>query len=157
MEKQIGNILFIIFLLICRWYAYIQCSQQPAEARPSDLHPLPDTRAGERVSHKSLYHKATKNWNVPPTLHYWATDESLVSESKNEAQKGNSGYQGDEWARKTDSIGKWGWPWPFDTPGQRSWRPLIYLVQYYCHHSFCQVGQFQFLPNGIKPILKNYL
>ena len=120
MEKQIGNNSSIIFLLICRWYAYIQCIQQPKEARPSDLHPLPDTRAGKGVSHKSLYHKAKKDRNVPPTLHHWATDESLVSESKNEAQKGDWGYQRDECARKTNSVGQWGWPRPFDTPGQRS-------------------------------------
>ena len=120
MEKQIGNNSSIIFLLICRWYAYIQCIQQPKEARPSDLHPLPDTRARKGVSHKSLYHKAKKDRNVPPTLHHWATDESLVSESKNEAQKGDWGYQRDECARKTNSVGQWSWPRPFDTPGQRS-------------------------------------
>ena len=93
MHKQTGNNQYIIFLLICRWYASIHGGKWPPETRPSDLHPLPDAGAGEGVSHESLPHEATKDRNGPPTLPHRATDQDLVSESKNEAQKGDPGHQ----------------------------------------------------------------
>ena len=90
-KQGIINLLF--FLLICRWYASIHGGQWPPETRPSDLHSLPDAGAGEGVSHESLPHEATKDRNGPPTLPHRATDQDLVSESKNEAQKGDPGHQ----------------------------------------------------------------
>ena len=73
------------------------------ETRPANLHPLPDFGAGKGVPYESLPHEATKDRNGTPTLPDRATDQDLVSEPKNEAQKGDSGHQGAERARETGS------------------------------------------------------
>ena len=85
--------------MICRWYAAIYGSQWTPEERPSDLHPLPNPGAGEGVLHKSLHHKASKDWNGPWSSTDWETAQDLVSKSKNEAKKGDHCHQGAQWAR----------------------------------------------------------
>jgi len=67
-----------------------------AKTRPTDIHPLPDARAGEGVPHESLSDQETENRDGARALPDGATDQDLVPEPADEAEERDPGDQGAE-------------------------------------------------------------
>lgn len=68
--------------------------QRAAEAWQTDIHPLPDARAGEGVPHESLSDPQTEDRDGARAVPDRATDQDLVPEPTDEVEKGDSGHQG---------------------------------------------------------------
>lgn len=68
--------------------------QRAEEAWPTDIHPLPDARAGEGVPHESLSDPQTEDRDGARAVPDRATDQDLVPEPTDEVEKGDPGHQG---------------------------------------------------------------
>lgn len=69
-------------------------SQRTAQARPPNLHALPNPRIGEGVPHESLPHKAEANRNGPRVVFNGKTDKNMVPKPEDETKEGDTGDQG---------------------------------------------------------------
>lgn len=63
---------------------------------PTDVHPLPDARAGERVPLQPLPDPPTKDRNCARPVSDRAADQNLVPESPDEAEEGTAGGEGNQ-------------------------------------------------------------
>lgn len=63
---------------------------------PTDVHPLPDARAGERVPLQPLPDPPTKDRNCARPVSDRAADQNLVPESADEAEEGAAGGEGNQ-------------------------------------------------------------
>lgn len=83
-----------LFCLFCR-----------EEARPADVHAIPDPRAREGVPLQPLPDATAANRDRARALSDRAPDKDLVPEQANEAEKGASRRQGDKRAGATRARG----------------------------------------------------
>ena len=76
---------------------FVGCrSERNAQARPPDLHALPDARTGEGIPHEPLPHQAEADRDGTLALPDGTADQDLVPESADEAEEGDTGDQGAE-------------------------------------------------------------
>lgn len=71
-------------------------SERNAQARPTDLHALPDARTRKRIPHEPLPHQAEADRDGTLSLPDGTADQDLVPESADEAEEGVTGDQGAE-------------------------------------------------------------
>ena len=69
----------VSFLSFCRF-----CQK----ARETDIHTLPDPRAGERILFQQVSHATTSTGDSPEPLFDGTTNKNLVSKPPNEVEKG---------------------------------------------------------------------
>lgn len=81
-------------------------SEWAAQARPPDLHALPDAGAGEGIPHESLPHKAEADRNGARVMFDGKADQNMVPESTDEAQERDTGDQGAERAGEAGAGAK---------------------------------------------------
>ena len=68
---------------------FVGCrSERNAQARPPDLHALPDARTGEGIPHEPLPHQAEADRDGTLALPDGTADQDLVPESADEVEKG---------------------------------------------------------------------
>ncbi|KAK1129167.1 hypothetical protein K0M31_020297 [Melipona bicolor] len=79
-------------------------SERNAQARPTDLHALPDARAGEGIPHEPLPHQAEADRDGTLALPDGTADQDLVPESADEAEEGDTGDQGAERTREAGAC-----------------------------------------------------
>lgn len=83
----------------------VRRGKRNAQARPTDLHALPDSRAGKGIPHEPLSHQAEADRDGTRTLPDGTANQDLVPESANEAEKGVKGSQRDQRASQTRARG----------------------------------------------------
>lgn len=86
-EKNKGRARHNSYVVVCR-------GEWNAQARPTDLHALPDFGARKGIPHESLSDQAEADRDGTRALPDGTANQDLVPESANEVEEGDSGDQG---------------------------------------------------------------
>jgi len=86
----------------------VRRGERNAQTRPTDLHALPNSGAGEGIPHEPLSHQAEANRDGTRALPDRTTNQDLVPESANEVEEGDSGDQGAKRAGEASAGAKGG-------------------------------------------------
>ena len=85
---------------------FVGCrSERNAQARPPDLHALPDARTGEGIPHEPLPHQAEADRDGTLALPDGTADQDLVPESADEIEEGVEGGERDKRAGEEGAGG----------------------------------------------------